>query len=216
MRLRLLSCIVVILMLAVACQGPPPTVIYIVLSPTPDATGGAVVATEEPDETATPTATPTATITSTPDPFPTKTVSQIQVAEEHFEHGVMFWLQPVDQHWVLVEDEDDPKKGVWTVYEDTFIEGQPEFDPSIEPPEDMLQPERGFGKLWRENTEIREALGWATEPEFGHVTSYEYRPGGEVTEDNEYIQAPGYHLVTSLLGDTYRLNEADGTWEIVD
>ncbi len=215
MRLRLLSFIVVILMLAVACQGPPPTVIYIVLSPTPDANGG-VVATPEPNETTTPTVTPTATTTSTPDPFPTTTFSQIQVAEENFEHGVMFWLQPVDQHWVLVEDEDDPTKGVWTVYEDTFIEGQPEFDPSIEPPDGLFQPERGFGKLWRENPEIRKALGWATEPEFGHVTRYEYHPGGEVVDGNKYIQSPGYHLLTSLLGKTYRLNEADGTWELVD
>jgi hypothetical protein len=215
MRLRLLSFVVVILILAAACQGPPPTVIYIVLSPTPDANGGVIV-TPEPNETTTPTATPTATTTSTPDPFPTTTFSQIQVAEEKFEHGALFWLQPVGQIWVLVEDEDDPEKGVWTVYDDTFIEGQPEFDPSIEPPEDLFQPERGFGKLWRENPEIRKALGWAIEPEFGHVTRYEYRPGGEVTEGNEYVQAPGYHLVTDLLGQTYRLNEADGTWEITD
>ena len=48
--------------------------------------------------------TATATITPTPDPFPTQVKASIYVAEQRFEHGWMFWLQPNRQIWVLTQD----------------------------------------------------------------------------------------------------------------
>jgi len=238
MRIRLISlCLLAILLLMAACQGPPPTQIVLVVTATPD---GAVEsnedtegeeqpiaeteeATEEPTETLEPSITPTATTTPTPDPFPTPVEGQIYVAEQRFEDGWMFWLQPVGQLWVLTveedEDDDEETERIWSVYEDTFVEGEAEIDPEIVPPEGLYQPERGFGKLWRENPEVREAIGWALEPELGHTTRYEYHAGGEVVEDEEtdeleYESGPGYHLVESLYGDTFRFNEDDFTWSI--
>ena len=106
---------------------------------------------------------------------PTPTVRQIQVAEQIFERGRMFWLQPTAQIWVMVLTGEGV--GDWYVYEDFFREGDPEFDPGIVPPdEDLKQPIRGFGRLWRENRNVREQLGWATTDEFGFVTRYEYHP----------------------------------------
>jgi hypothetical protein len=167
--------------------------------------------------TLTPTATmsesmtPTPTVTALPTIFPTATTAEIQVAEQVFEGGRMLWVQPTDQIWVLVVTETG--HGTWTVYNDTFEEGDPEFDPNIVPPQGLYQPTRGFGKLWRENVEVREALGWASTPEFGYVSPYEYHPGGEVVDD-EYIPGPGYHILYSLYGEQFRFNEADGTWEL--
>jgi hypothetical protein len=225
MRLRLISLIALAILMIAACQGPPPTQIVLVVTATPTPVDGIV---ESPSGTSAdtvsatiePSITPSPAATSTPDPFPTPTISDILVAEEKFEHGHMFWLGPVQQIWVLAENEDDPTRGIWTVYDDTFVEGQLEIDPTIKPPAGMFQPERGFGKLWRENPEIREALGWATESEFGHVTHYEYHPGGTVNAQNEYVPGPGYHILYSVLGDAYRFNEAevagqDMTWELV-
>ena len=40
-----------------------------------------------------------------------------------------------------------------------------EFDPAITPPSGLRQPERGFGKVWREHPDLREQLGWALEKE---------------------------------------------------
>ena len=224
MRLRFLSGLVLILIAFAACQGPPPTQFVLVVTATPeggDPQGNTTDATTAfgplPTSgfTATPAATATATLTPTPDPFPTPTRAQLQVAEERFEHGRMFWLQPNDQIWVVVEAEDGSQK--WSVYADTFVEGEVEFDPTLEPPEEGLQqPIRGFGKLWRENLEVQEALGWAVDIEYGYIANYEYHPGGTVDENNVYTQEPGYHLITSMFGDSYRFNEADGTWERVE
>ena len=38
---------------------------------------------------------------------------------------------------------------------------------TIAPPEGRYQPIRGFGKVWRENPQVREQLGWAIAPEQG-------------------------------------------------
>jgi hypothetical protein len=123
----------------------------------------------------------------------------------------MFWVEPTKQIWVLVVE--GPGHGAWTVYEDTFEEGQPESDPSIVPPTPLLQPMRGFGKLWRDNPEVRDELGWAETPEFGYVSNYEYHPGGEVV-DGEYVPGPGYHVLFSLYDEAFRFNEEDGTWQL--
>lgn len=215
--LLLLSLTILTLLTIAACQGPPPTVIYIVLSPTPDTittTPGAVTAQDATTTSPTPNLSATPEITATPDVFPTVTTGQIQVAEQRFQYGRMFWLQPTNQIWVLIEDSTTPSTGSWKVYNDTFIDGQREFDPTFEPPDEYLQPVRGFGKLWRENSELRRTIGWAIEAEFGHVTAYEYRPGGTVNDKNEYVPAPGKHYLYSLYGDLIVFNEADNTWKM--
>lgn len=208
MHQRLLIVLSALVLAAAACQSQPPTQIVVVVTATPaDAT--AEVAPPEASLTpATPAATPsTATPppTATADPLPTPVVSQIQVAEQVFEKGRMFWLQPVDQIWVMVVTREGG--GDWSVYQDTFEEGQPESDPSLTPEAGFQQPERGFGKLWRENPNVREALGWAITPEFGYVTRYEYH---RIAPD----RADGFHLLTSLYEETFRFNELDSTWQL--
>ena len=124
----------------------------------------------------------------------------------------MFWLEPVDQIWVLSTD--DEGKNVWSVYNDTFEEGDPETDERVVAPEGFFQPERGFGKVWRENPEIRQTLGWAIESEFGHSTTYEYHAGGTVTNENVFVPGAGYHVLTSLYNEVIRFNEGQWNWEI--
>ena len=70
-------------------------------------------ATDEPTATLEPSITPTATTTPTPDPFPTPVAGQIYVAEQRFEDGWMFWVQPVGQIWVLTVNEDNER--IWSV-----------------------------------------------------------------------------------------------------
>lgn len=178
------------------------------------ATLGSIAATETAVQSATnavPTAT--ATITPTPDPFPTPVIGAIYVAEQRFEGGWMFWLQPNGQIWLLTVDYSG--NNIWTVYDDTFVDGEVEFDPQLVAPENRHQPVRGFGKLWRENLEVRQTMGWALDLEMGHTTRYEYRQGGHLNENNEYVPAPGYHRVESVSGDIFRFNEENFTWEII-
>jgi hypothetical protein len=214
MRYRLLICLALILIVA-ACQGPPPTQIVLVVTATPESpqTETAISTTQIQQVTELPTVIATVTTqqaTPTFDPFPTATVSQIQVAEQVFEHGRMIWIQPRKQIWVMVDD--GSGKGKWTVYEDTFEDGETEFDPSLVAPDGKYQPERGFGKLWRENQSVHDDLGWALTPEFGYVSNYEYHPGGKV-EQNEYVPGPGYHILFSLSQEKFQFSEVDYTWK---
>ena len=211
MRSRLLVIFIIALMLVAACQGQPPTVVYIVLSPTPTQGTSSANNDDPPSVTPTPTESSTPTPTATPNFFPTATINQITVAEQVFQRGRMFWIEPTHQIWVLVVESQG--HGAWQVFRDTFEEGQPESDPSIVPPQNLLQPMRGFGKLWRENPAVRQALGWAVTPEFGYVSNYEYHPGGEVV-NRAYVAGPGYHVLFSLYDEAFRFNEADGTWQL--
>src|SRR5215213_4991221 len=122
MPFRLSIVLALVLVSLAACQGTPPTLMVLVVTATPP---GANV-TEEIDGTAAQaiTATPTRILpTDTPaptptiDPFPTATTGQIQVAEQPFEHGRMFWIQPKKQIWVIVVTGEG--HGTWTIYQDT-------------------------------------------------------------------------------------------------
>jgi hypothetical protein len=200
--------------------------IVIVVTATPGApeaspTEPALIETSTPALSSTPTPALPATLAATADSarqneatpippvFPTPVRASVQVAEQLFEGGRMFWLQPTRQIWVLTITAEG--RGNWSVYEDTYRDGvDPARDPSIVPPEGRLQPERGFGKLWRESVEVREALGWAVTPEFGYISDYAYVVNG--TDDaGNFI---GYHVLFSLYGEQFRFNEIDGTWQL--
>jgi hypothetical protein len=231
LNLRLLISVLVLLLVAAACEGPPPTqfaievtrevtrevTVVVVVTATPEdgvevAEASEATAAPEEDEVDTPD------VELTPDAFPTPVSEQIIVAEQLFERGRMFYLQPVDEIWVLIDDEEGADGGPWRRRQDTWEDGMPEFDPTIIPPdEDLYQPIRGFGKLWREDDAIRGALGWAIEDEYGHVTRYEYYAGGEVTAAGDYVPGPGQHTIVSRHGepDTFVLNEVNGTWRRV-
>jgi hypothetical protein len=230
MKLRLLILLISVLLgLAVlaACEGPPPTqllmevtrevTVVVVVTATPGGEETPVVIEPPAEETTPPPGEETAETpvpTSTQDAFPTPVSNQIIVAEQLFERGRMFYLQPIGQIWVMIDGEDEVSAGIWRVRRDTWEEGMPEFDPTIIPPsDDLYQPIRGFGKLWREDEALRGALGWATETEYGHVAIYEYYAGGEVTA-GEYVAGPGHHTLRSRYGDTFIFNEVNGTWRV--
>jgi hypothetical protein len=169
-------------------------------------------------ETATPSLPPTNTLIPSPVPtdlppnFPTPVRAPIQVAEELFEHGRMFWVGATEQIWVLKITGEG--HGTWEVYEDTFVDGEPENDPNLVPPDGRYQPQRGFGKLWRESGNLREELGWGVTPEFGYVSNYEYHAGGSIDANGNYVPGPGYHILFSLGGELFRFHAADGTWQL--
>ncbi|MCS7283267.1 MAG: NBR1-Ig-like domain-containing protein [Anaerolineae bacterium] len=132
-------------------------------------------------------------------------------AEQPFERGFMIWLQEVclgDQtrSEIIVFRND----GRYWAYRDTFVEGEPESDPTLVPPPGLYQPIRGFGKLWRTHPSVREALGWATAPEQGFYTQYQ--------EHFAYILGGGKFFLRRLNGKVVVLQAWDvrrsgGSWE---
>lgn len=213
-----------LLLLVSACTGPPETQVYIVLTAThqpPTLTALAVETSEPQDAGATPEASETdasggALVSAGTPALPTPVITQIQVAEQVFQGGRMFWVQPSKDIWVMINESGSTETGTWMIFEDTFEEGEPEIDPDLTPPVDGVQPRRGFGLLWRENETVRTALGWGTTPEFGFVTNYEYRSGGYLDSDGEYVPGPGTHILVSLGNETFALDEGDMTWRLLD
>lgn len=124
-------------------------------------------------------------------------------AEQQFEHGFMLWLEANNSVFVFAKD------GRFQRYEDTFVEGQPENDPSFVPPENLYQPVRGFGKVWRENLEVREKLGWATGRELGFKSLLQLQEKREDGLTILFVRA----FNGQILGLTYRDSDA-GDWII--
>jgi hypothetical protein len=125
-------------------------------------------------------------------------------AEQAFEHGYMVW---VENGWgagtpgiyVLYADAASPR---WNFYEDTWQEGEP-LCATIPPPPGRQQPERGFGKLWCEVTEVSQRLGWALEKE----TAYE----AAVQRDSNTKYSNWY--VRSSDGNVWKLLPERSGWE---
>jgi hypothetical protein len=81
-------------------------------------------------------------------------------ATQTFERGTMIWLSP-GTVYVLYNT------GSYGQHTDTF---DPNIDPEsdgLAPPAGLLEPMRGFGKVWHSNESVRSGLGWATNPESG-------------------------------------------------
>jgi hypothetical protein len=158
------------------------------------------------------------TPTDLPSIFPTPRIEQAIVVEQVFEGGRMFWFRDWRRVWVAVGDEIDPISGEWLCFADTFEEGDIESVEELNPPEDYVtesdfanaqpqQPIRGFGKIWREDDDLREALGWALTSETEHSTRREYIAGGALDENEEYVPGPGEWRVNSFYNEVYTFLE---------
>lgn len=219
MRLRCILCVMLMMALA-SCQVQTEKVVLVVTATPPPAGNGTSAAATDTTAPQLPTTLPsdtpvpasaTPSVSATPDVRPTATLGQIQVAEEVFEHGRMFWIQPRKQIWVMYDS--GQGTGEWKVYDDSYLDTDPPTDPNIVPPDGKFQPSRGFGKLWRGNPEIKDKLGFGTTPEFGYVSNYEYHPGGQIDAQGVWQAGSGYHILFSLYNEKFQFNEVDGTWK---
>jgi len=88
-------------------------------------------------------------------------------AEETFVGGYMFWREDLLLIYAVYSD------GTWQSFADTWDSTQIIEDPTIVPPAGYYQPKRGFGKVWREQSGVRDKLSWATAPERGFGASWQ-------------------------------------------
>lgn len=100
----------------------------------------------------------------------------VPVATQPFERGRMIWFNPLGAGaslgTILVATPDGSGGEVFRQFQDTWQEGQP-IEPPGDPPEGLYAPVRGFGKVWSENADVRDALGWATQPEQGYEGAFQ-------------------------------------------
>ena len=97
---------------------------------------------------------------------------KVPVAFQPFQHGTMVWRSDTREIYVLHGD------GAWAAHDDAWTSDEPEWDSSISAPEGLIQPKRGFGKVWREHPELRDGLGWGlTEEEGGTAIIHAFERG---------------------------------------
>ncbi|MCB0037821.1 MAG: LysM peptidoglycan-binding domain-containing protein, partial [Anaerolineales bacterium] len=137
--------------------------------------------------------------TPAPDRCATQAAHEINAVYQPFEHGFMVW-QPFENTATVYAFFDDGNVFLAT---DSWVEGDPESDPNLVPPEGLYQPIRGFGNVWRENEWIREQLGWATAEESTYTAIYQ-------SEMRESI--PGVAYLTRPDGALLKL--VDTRWEV--
>ncbi len=120
-------------------------------------------------------------------------------AYQPFQNGVMIWISSLGTHpqpviYALFSN------GTYQRFNDTFAEGiDPESGGAVPPP-GLLEPVRGFGKVWRENQAARDTLGWALTTEAGGTAEILRFERGEI------IRVP-------QAGQTYiMITGAPGTW----
>jgi hypothetical protein len=173
-------------------------------TPTPDAaaTGSARSATATTAALSTPIAVPTC-VTA----WPTPTVESTPAAIQHFEKGVMFWLQTRNEIWVLITSP-TPNQFYWRVLPNQWSEGMADSDPKLTPPPDRYQPVRGFGYAWRIGSGSTNAqqpeLGWATDEEAGFTVSLIYYPQGFFSPDCIWMPKSGIYELKDNRGKVYR------------
>ncbi len=116
-----------------------------------------------------------------------------------FENGYMIWVGSLTAIYVFYDDMTFPR---WEVYRDGFIEGMAEDEPSFgEPPRDGLwRPRRGFGLLWRNDSAVRDRIGWA-EIQWEIPYSTQVQTSGDGTL---FISEPG--------GGVFSLLPGGGSW----
>jgi len=188
-----------------------------VLAPSPTPPEMPIVTpTLAPQPTATlppsPTATPEPEPTACPDPYfflpsppscPAGEPLASFAAEQAFEAGVMIWFEATDSIYIFY------KAGHWQRFDDSWSEDQIQSDPAFIPPADRFQPIRGFGKVWRENLNVREQLGWA----LGVELAFDSMMQEQATE----IDALGVLFLSTFNGQVFALTtleQDEGDWVI--
>lgn len=122
-------------------------------------------------------------------------------AQQDFENGFMVWIE--EENKIIYSNYEGTRHGVVS---DTYVHDVDLVsDPSLTPPAGMIQPDYGFGKVWRTIPGARDLLGWAITPAF----DYEVRHQTSVSEDDTFVE-----FVTLRNGGRIIIQHPDPTWII--
>ena len=120
-------------------------------------------------------------------------------ASQTYQSGSLLWLQePPQAIYALFPT------GLFTRYDDTY---NPAVDPvsgGETPPPGLIEPVRGFGKVWRAFAEVR-ALGWATAEEAGGQAT------AQIFERGQMVYLPQRGTIFVLIST----NGLNGGWRAV-
>jgi hypothetical protein len=149
------------------------------------------------------------TLTAQPPAIPQ--VAAYNAVFQRYQGGAMLYVAELREIWVMVQT---PGKsgGPYYRFPDQFMEGDPEDIVDLEVPVGLLQPHRGFGRIWREQPGLRTQLGWAADYEIPFTMRAARLMGGAFDSSGNFI--PGGSVWTMTLHDNNiaYFNEASSTW----
>ncbi|MBN8618545.1 MAG: hypothetical protein J0L63_06550 [Anaerolineae bacterium] len=129
-------------------------------------------------------------------------ISSVSSAAQSYQSGEMFWVAgPPSAIYALFSS------GRFQRYEDTFLEGVDPSSGGETPPSGLIEPVRGFGKVWRTFGEVR-AMGWATSGELAGQATIQFFERGQM------IALSQRGLIYVLINDAGGTGVA-GTWRVV-
>jgi hypothetical protein len=115
-----------------------------------------------------------------------------------FEGGQMIYRHDLRRIYVLYY-----VNNTWEQYPDTYNEGEPWRLNEYSPPPGLEQPIKGFDRVWENNPQVRDRVGWALRGEVGVI-------GGNY---EEYQNGTALWLSHEGYLTAYFLLFKDGTWQ---
>jgi len=91
---------------------------------------------------------------------PTAAENGFTAIEQGFNTGYVINNQDTKQMYIIFTG-----IGQWTTYPDTWQTGDAITNPTLTPPPGWYQPEYGIGKMWRNEDNYSQKLGWARYPQ---------------------------------------------------
>ena len=141
--------------------------------------------------------------------MPAPTEIDTQAAVQHFERGLLFWLQTNNEIWALI-DSPLEKQFYWRILPNLWVEGTPEIPANgLMPPAKRYVPVRGFGQAWL-SPSLRDDLGWAVDEEAGFTTTLTYYPQGFYTPDCTWEPKSGIYELKDDRGQVFQFVGAGG------
>jgi hypothetical protein len=134
-----------------------------------------------------------------PKPCPDGPAQTLILVEQPFEGGRMLWWAGNYGRRIFILYEDGSAQPL----ADDWQEGETESDPTLVPPEGKYQPVRGFGKVWREHSEVRAKLGWALAPEQLTESLYQQESYIDLKGGSYYLRLTGGEAIQIKWHYTY-------------
>jgi hypothetical protein len=153
--------------------------------------------------------------------MPTPTALDIQAAVQHFEHGLMFWIESKNEIWALIDSPLD-RQFYWRILPNLWVEGTSEIPADdLTPPVGRYLPVRGFGLAWfvgggRASQPLRADLGWAMDEETGFTTTLTYYPQGFYAPDCTWEPKSGIYELKDDHGQVFQFVGAGGIAKLMD
>lgn len=112
-------------------------------------------------------------------------------AFQNYERGVMVWVSNASQIYAIYNN------GSYQRFSDSWLDGVDPVSTGANPPAGLIEPIRGFGKIWREVSGVSDQLGWATTPETGGEAFL------QIFERGEMLYSPQNGQTYILSGNTW-------------